>query len=231
MAMDSNARLAELAHTAPVVDATAAESSKRRERIEASGIRGKLPRLPTEDLNLIVSDARLRPTHALEVARRWYARASQVPYRENALVLCGLEGRGKTFAAAWALSQRRGRYATFPSMISLARKQETARTAAEREEASRLDDLLTARLLVVDELGLEKDRHAEDARSLLFDVFDTRQSRGVRLTMVLTNMSAAELDRRCRQGVYDPRLASRLARMAIVADVDGPDLRRTGWEP
>ncbi len=126
------------------------------------------------------------------------------------LVLASEAGRGKTMAAAWALSECSG---LFVRAVQLATIDETGSLDAR---------MRTARLLVVDDLGTEHSPGGY-ARSRLEDVVDRRLLDG-RSTLLTTNLGPKSFRDR-----YGERLASRIdadKNPMGWRDLDGPDLRQ-----
>lgn len=128
--------------------------------------------------------------------------------RARTLLLLGPTGRGKSYAATWALAEQQGSW-----------------LAATECRVDGWDDLrpkaATSRLLVLDDLGREPTGWA--ARELA-DVLELRHNRGLR-TVVTSNLTADRLAER-----YGERLASRWAddRLTVTVEVLGRDLRVRG---
>lgn len=128
------------------------------------------------------------------------------------LFLAGDPGCGKTVAASWAATH----YApaprrTAPRVIGCAARfdyaSEYARISTARfgDDCERADVLRTAKLLVLDEAGIEHDPNA--ISELLI-----RRIADERVTIITTNMSNAEAQARyCATGTGAARLFSRLA--------------------
>ncbi len=124
------------------------------------------------------------------------------------LVLAGPTGRGKSFAATWALAE----YHHAGVWLSAAE----CRVAGWDELRPKA---AASKLLVVDDLGREStDWSARE----LGDLVELRFNRGHR-TVITTNLTTRALFQR-----YGDRVESRLsdARFSRVAETPGPDLRR-----
>lgn len=199
------------------------QADARRARLVSSGI---VAELPDEDVELIL-EGREQPLHPMVTVRRWLKAATEVPYQQPMLVLCGGTGTGKTVAAAWALSMRGGLYVSIETFAREYRRY--LRDASVADAAARaLDRYWSAPLVALDELGDEpEDRETmELVRVALRRLTDRRQSRGRTLTIVCTNLLAHELADRFRIGRYDERTWSRWERMAAIRSVKGDDQRR-----
>lgn len=184
----------------------------RAGRIETSGIGD---RLDADATRAIVEDTLRSNVRALELVRAWLASPRAM------LVLLSVEpGLGKTTAAAWALSRVHGRYV---------RAQELCELRAAWRERERYDSMVRGELLVIDELGTERD--ATEARETLQDVVDLRQ-RMPRRTLLLGNLEPAEFESR-----YDKRTLDRLgvagddSGIAVVRSLKGTSLRRAPSPP
>lgn len=128
--------------------------------------------------------------------------------RARTLLLLGPTGRGKSYAATWALAERVGVW-----------------LSATDVRVSEWDGLrpraVSARLLVIDDLGREPTEWS--ARELA-DVCELRHNRGLR-TIATSNLVEEKLLSR-----YGERCASRWsdARLSRFVTVLGPDLRARG---
>jgi chromosomal replication initiation ATPase DnaA len=179
---------------------------QRRPAALAALDRLNLPITATDQRLLL--DGKLDPkVKALEAVASWLP--SPVPW----LMLLGSTGRGKTLAAGWALVQRGGRYVG-------ARELERVATARYGDEAELFSKLLETRLLVVDDIGRERD--AGNMTAALLDLVDERRKRGQKTIAIANIAKAAFLE------LYaDERLLSRLNEPGIAAWIadTGPDLR------
>jgi DNA replication protein DnaC len=185
-------------------DRRQARAAERQRRLDALA----LP-VTAADERLLLTDAlRADVSRALPAVRSWLASPDSPPW----IVLCGSVGRGKTLAAAWALLEHGGRYVG-------ARELERLRMAAFGPELARFEQLLSGRLVVIDDLGREDS--AERMTSALLDAVDARRRAKTR-TIAIANLSRKQLEAR----YADDRLWSRLHECArFVADA-GDDLRR-----
>lgn len=178
----------------------------RLQRIETSGIS---ERLDEAGVHAIVHD-RAKSTRALELVRAWV-----VSSRPVLVLLSRSPGLGKTVSAAWALARFNGRYVRAHDLCVM---------RDERAQRQRYYQHLRAELLVIDELGLE--RNETDAKDMLLDVVDARQ-RLPRRTLLLGNLDKAAFVAR-----YDARTLSRLgidsdhAGIALIRSLKGDDLRK-----
>lgn len=182
------------------------ECDRRRERLDASGVSECLT---SDALALVVAD-RLRPTRAVEAARRWLAYQASVRKAGSrpVLALFGGIGCGKTVAAASVLAAEGGRYVQAEDLCRL----HAARFGSEAAEFRRL---MRLGVLVVDELGTEES--AERAAATLHEVVDRRQSKR---TLLLGNLTKASFAER-----LDARTVDRLRVGGVVIDVSGGSLR------
>lgn len=203
-----DARAAEIERSNRVADALK-RRNEAADRIDGEGV----PLTP--DVAGAIRAGRLPPirTEALTIMREWMASDDAQPI----LVLSGGTGRGKGVAASWA-------FATGPERCAWVTKSELLRvsTAYFGAGADRWEKLLGCQLLVLDDIGTEKEHESERMESALVDIFEERK-RHVRATrtIITTNMSERAWCARYR----DPRLHSRM-RMSVTYQVcGGPDLR------
>lgn len=88
------------------------------------------------------------------------------------------------------------------------------------------EELVSADLLVLDDLGTEKITHW--TREILFDILD-RRFEGKRPTVITSNLALADLEKRLTSEPGDPygeRIASRIAGSCVVLEVKAADYRR-----
>ena len=134
------------------------------------------------------------------------------------LLMLGGIGAGKTTAAAWIVAGEKANSVWLP-----------ARTVDDLESWKQVGHLAkTAQLLVIDDLGTERDTESGFGRDTLGNLFTDRIDRAQR-TVVTTNLSGAELVKR-----YGERLRSRLQLRPLVGVIDAgkTDLRKVkrGYE-
>lgn len=181
--------------------------SRRREQARRERLERAKPRVSCEDADAIARGT-LRQTRHLAVVQGWLDRGG----RSSILCLAGMPGTGKSLAAAWALAQLGGAYLSANDMVRLA--------AGGWREQARLEDILRARLLVLDDLGTESDQSAMQAP--LLDLVDRRQGRPW-LTIITTNIAVlSEMQNR----YPDQRLWSRLDHCWSWVPSKAPDYRR-----
>jgi hypothetical protein len=200
------------------------EVDARRERLRASGI-GEGAVLGPGDVERVTTGKGLEPKPALQLVRGWV----EAPRRRPWLVAVGGTGIGKTVAAAWLIARDEG--ARYLAMSELARMHAPLlrglAPATIDEAESRLSRLAKAPVLVLDELA--RDPGERDAFHWLVE---HRQGLGDALTLVLGNVTAAELrERLAGRGDlryrYDPRTASRLKAL-VHRDVRGGGIHELG---
>lgn len=130
-----------------------------------------------------------------------------------ALCIVGERGHGKTVGAAWLIADTDGRYAKAEDLVRLSRAQFG-------EERERWESLVSARWLVVDEIGAETSDLAR-VRAMLESLIDQRQS-PIRRTLLLGNISRAEF----RERLSD-RAESRWSEVGYTIELKaGRDMRR-----
>jgi DNA replication protein DnaC len=128
------------------------------------------------------------------------------------LLILGGIGAGKTTAAAWVVAGERANAVWLP-----------ARTVDDLESWKLVGhNAKTAQLLVIDDLGTERDTESGFGRDTLGNLLTDRIDRGQR-TVVTTNLSGAEIVKR-----YGERLRSRLQLRPLVGVIDAgkTDLRK-----
>lgn len=174
------------------------EREERSARLEASGI---TERLTAQGIAALVHD-RTKPTRALQFVQAWTLASRPM------LVLLGDVGVGKTFAASWVLTRKRGRYARAQELVEMLHGNAQQRDLFWRHARTEV--------LVIDELGLERDE--AEARITLHEIVDARQ-RLPRRTLLLGNLTAQQVVQR-----YDART---LDRMGMLSDDAGVAVFRT----
>ena len=157
--------------------------------------------------------------HALDAARRFVG-------EKNAgwdLYLCGPVGTGKTRLActllteAWQSGERSAAFARVPLLLY----QLQPHAAVETAEA--FERLTAAKLLVLDDLGAERDAATDYTRRTLLMLYEARHDAG-RRTVWTSNKTPGEI------GAFmgDDRLASRIAGRCQVVGLEGRDWRLPG---
>lgn len=162
------------------------------------------------DLERIVSDQ--VDTYASKVIRRFLATAAK-PGGPRFCWLSGATGRGKTVAACLGIAIERGRYVTAENLC-LAYSSKSLEAAAMREYVKH------CRLLVVDDVGTEKDHEA--MKHALQQLLNDRQGKG-RLTILTGNGSRDEV-----RAWLDPRTLERIEHQGGIVECKGDNLRRKG---
>lgn len=128
------------------------------------------------------------------------------------LLIIGGVGAGKTTAAAWVVAGELANAVWLP-----------ARTVDDLERWKEVShQAKTAQLLVIDDIGTERDSESGFGRDTLGSLWTDRLDRAQR-TVVTTNLSGAELVKR-----YGDRLRSRLQLRPLVGVIDAKrvDLRK-----
>jgi DNA replication protein DnaC len=182
---------------------------KREQAVFArkSAIDGLNLPITAADHDLLMRDGLDMSLRTISAISAWLT--SDVPWA----LLVGSTGRGKTLAAAWALVQSGGRYVG-------ARELERLASARFGEEAETFSAMLATRLLVVDDIGRERD--AGNMSAALLDLVDERRKRGQK-TIAIANIAKAAF----LKTYADARLQSRLGEPGIAVWISdsGPDLR------
>lgn len=200
------------------------EVDERRERLRASGIaEGAV--LGPGDVERVTTGKGLEPKPALQLVRGWVEARARRPW----LIAVGGTGIGKTVAAGWLLTRSSGtRYLAMSELVRMHAPLTRALAPATIDEAeARLRRVVMAPVLVIDELA--KDPGEREAMHWLVE---HRQGLGDALTLVLGNVSAAELRERLAgrgdpRWRYDPRTASRLQAL-VHRDVKGSGIHELG---
>lgn len=189
------------------------EASLRRERLRVAGI-------PLEaHARRRIIENKLEHTPALDAVRPPIAAAANGHGIEAFIALLGERGRGKTTAAGWALAELGGSYLKIDRAGQLRKRERVS-------DGHEWDLALRSRVLVVDELGAE--RNAVDGELALLDLVDERQDFG-RITILISNLSELDLfgdpDGR-RNGRYDPRIPDRLRSVWRTVQLAGESYRK-----
>ena len=158
--------------------------------------------------------------HALDEARAFVRAGAEGPD----LFLCGPVGTGKTRLActavneAWKSGERSVAFARVPMLLY--RLQPHGTGAETAEEFKRL---AAARLLVLDDLGAERDAATDYTRRTLLMLYEARHDAG-RRTVWTSNKTPSQI------GAFmgDDRLSSRIAGRCRVVELEGRDWRLAG---
>ena len=158
--------------------------------------------------------------HALEEARAFVRAGAEGPD----LFLCGSVGTGKTRLActvlneAWKAGERSAAFERVPMLLY--RLQPHGTGADGTEEFNRL---AAARLLVLDDLGAERDAATDYTRRTLLMLYEARHDAG-RRTVWTSNKTPGQI------GAFmgDDRLSSRIAGRCRVVELEGRDWRLSG---
>lgn len=196
-------------------DATRVESRERYRRA-SHALRKLVPLRPEilDDVSAHCDPDRagaspLRRTAAIASVARW-----STDERRTVIALLGTVGVGKTTACALAamraLLDRKGVvYVKEPTLL---------RWRKFLRHEKDLERVLSADLLIIDELGTCLAKDHDDARMAILEVVDDRLAVG--RTMLLGNLNRAALGAR-----YDARLVDRLSEVGMIVDVSGESLR------
>lgn len=147
------------------------------------------------------------PTPATVAVDDWFAAGKCF------LLLAGDFGTGKSVAAGYALKRRPGLWMHSSEMVAIADDDRF-------HGADRLKALQRARLLVVDEIGKEKDSGSVKATAALTSLLLTR------FEEKLPTLMTCNLSGKAWKEYVDPRIVDRLAGDGTVFGTAGPSLRR-----
>lgn len=200
------------------------EVDERRERLRASGIADGAV-LGPGDVERVTTGKGLEPKPALQLVRGWVEARVRRPW----LIAVGGTGIGKTVAAAWLLTRSPGaRYLAMSELVRMHAPLTRALAPTTLDEAeARLRRVALAPVLVVDEIARDAGE-----REAMHWLVEHRQGLGDALTLVLGNVSAADLRERLAgrgdpRWRYDPRTASRLKAL-VHRDVRGSGIHELG---
>ncbi|MYN64900.1 MAG: hypothetical protein F4X11_07720 [Acidobacteria bacterium] len=158
--------------------------------------------------------------HALDEAQAFARAGAEGPD----LFLCGSVGTGKTRLActvvneAWKAGERSVAFERVPMLLYRLQPHGTA-----AETAGEFNRLTAARLLVLDDLGAERDAATDYTRRTLLMLYEARHDGG-RRTIWTSNKTPSEV------GAFmgDDRLSSRIAGRCRVIELEGRDWRLAG---
>ena len=139
---------------------------------------------------------------------------------KNNLYIHGPTGSGKSHLAAVAARRhldRFGRGAATWKPQEIARHVRSARDAA--DEQDRIMGIAESKLLVIDDLGVQKD--TEFMISLLYEIIDFRYMNRPTGMIITSNLSLENLASK----IGEDRIPSRLVQMCRFIGLDGPDQR------
>lgn len=148
---------------------------ERKHRLQASGV----------PYALWDSVGSPESTPAIDAVRTFLAGPADCVF----LALAGPAGRGKTYAAAWAIAERCGRYATTHNLVAAGTFDPVWR------------ELAAAEVLALDEVGAEYRNDAFAAS--LYSLLNDRHANG-RRTILATNMDAGAFMARYCPDAKDP---------------------------
>jgi len=156
-------------------------------------------------------DAVLERTDALVAVARWHRPESA---SRSVLALLGDMGTGKTTAAMVAALRalQRGESVVYVKEPTLLRWRRYV------SQAPHVERLMSAGLVIVDELGTADARDADQARTAVLEVVDDRLAVG--RTMLLGNLAREAFGAR-----YDARLADRMREVGLVIECRGASMR------
>lgn len=151
----------------------------------------------------------LRRTKAISAVAGWMR-----DERRSVIALLGGVGIGKTtacgLAAMRALQQRQ--------VVAYVKEPTLLRWRKFLRHEKDIERVLSADLLIIDELGTCLARDHDDARMAILEVVDDRLAVG--RTMLLGNLNRAALGAR-----YDARLVDRLSEVGTIVEVPGASMR------
>lgn len=146
---------------------------------------------------------------AVAVVRRFLAASARADGPRYCWLAGGL-GRGKTVAACLAIAIERGRYVTAEQLW-------LAYSAKTTEAAELRHHMTHCHLLVVDDIGTERDGNAKHA---IHQLVNARQGKG-RLTIFTGNGTEQEV-----RASLDPRTLARIEHQGGIVECKGENMRR-----
>jgi len=185
------------------------ERAQREERFRVAGLDGPI----TDEGVQALIEGKLYRTRALDAVQHWYGVRSKVKRPFAVMVLVGDTGEGKTLAAAWLILELGGGVYTTAEEL---RKRGTSKHWQDREWLERLK---TCRVLVIDDVGTERD--LDDMRVALYEVVNARQGLKRGWTLLTGNFTIAMFRER-----YGRRTLRRIEDQGVFIEVHDQDRRR-----
>lgn len=144
----------------------------------------------------------------------------------NTILMVGNNGTGKTHLAIAALKEIGGHIYTMYEITNTIRK--TYMSEATRNEIDIVNELLSNRLLIIDELGRTKGSEAE-TRWLSY-IIDKRYARNMPLIIITNKHTMKDCTRRgcpdCLENYISEDIMSRLAANGLLLRFSGADYRK-----
>lgn len=198
-----------------------AARERERSRLRSWLAASKIPVRPEIVEDVIVGTC--KRTDATRAVTQWFTDPTR-----RVIALLGPMGIGKTVAAALVgvAFARRGkvvRYMREPMLVRWA-------SSSTLTHEQRVEDLLDADLVIVDELGMSLSTHGEKARDAIFTLLDHRIA-GDRRTILIGNLMAPDKDgvqrgsARVLADKYGARLVDRLNEVGRIAELAGESMR------
>ena len=201
-------------------NAALAEDAQKQERIRISALRTSgLMETSMRDMRFERDDGRDAKT--MNMARRYVERFDKIERENVGLLLWGNTGNGKIFIAvsiANALIDK----GVPVLMTSFPRILATVQGMYQDGRQAYLDELRNYRLLIIDDLGAE--RQSEYAMELVYSVIDARAN-ARRPLIITTNHSLGEMQK--AQNIAYQRIYDRVLAMCVPVQYKG-ESRRTG---
>jgi DNA replication protein DnaC len=194
---------------------------RERDRLRAWLAASKIPVRP-EIVEDVIAGTCLR-TPATRAVTQWFTDPTR-----RVIALLGPMGIGKTVAAALVgvAFARRGkvvRYMREPMLVRWA-------SSSTLTHEQRMEEMLDADLVIVDELGMSLSSQGEKARDAIFTLLDHRIA-GERRTILIGNLMAPDKDgtqrgsSRVLADKYGARLVDRLNEVGRIAELAGESMR------
>jgi DNA replication protein DnaC len=179
---------------------------RRSARLERSGVLTEL----SDDVRVHILADQLGVHEAVEATRKWMSDRARKPW----LVLSGKTGTGKTVAAADALAEEGGVFVSAEEVV-------VAFASMFGVESEKRERMLRSRLLVLDDVGTEKDK--DRMLDALVALLSRRASATLTPTILTLNLNAKSF----RERYENERLLSRFSQSVHwVALQTKEDMRR-----